>query len=255
MSRVAHEVSRRLTPEYAKERARDMARRKAMRMRESAVESSWLGPLLGAGVGALVARAIQSRAQERRDEGYLRWEAEAYEHQLAGYPHEDIVGYGRYPYPRARYAEEGEPSGGGVAGKAAEMKERASEVTGEVKERVGAGVEEAKGRIQGGMSALRERIPGRETVRASAREDTAAWALGAMALGALFGFALPVSRREQEMLEPARRKARELAGQAKELAAEKGAAVMEQATARVEGRPGQQPNVDAPSSDSAPPLH
>jgi hypothetical protein len=86
------------------------------------------------------------------------------------------------------------------------------------------------------------------------------WALGALALGALFGFALPVSRREREALEPARRKARELGHDLEERILAKGGEALDQAKARVEGnRPSGDEEISSPSGlahdDASPPLH
>jgi hypothetical protein len=235
------------------------------RARDRAVESSWLAPLLGAGVGALVARAVQSRA---RDRGFDR-------HR------EDWRGDG-YGYPRGRYAElaaeqeeydvygvaveaEGDDAGGDTAGsklaeKGAQAKERARATAEQVKDRARTAAEQVKGRLHEATSSARERLPDRERLRASAREDTGLWALGALALGALFGFALPESEREREMLEPARRKARELGAQAREKALEKGSEAMEKATEKVastgEQRPaGPQGAAGTPPAGSPTPLH
>src|SRR5215212_1337795 len=67
---LAHEVSRRITPDYAKERAREMARDKAYEVRERAVDSGWLIPLIGAGVGAVIGKALQSRARDREERAW-----------------------------------------------------------------------------------------------------------------------------------------------------------------------------------------
>jgi hypothetical protein len=254
-----------MTPAYAKERAREMARDRMWRARDRAVESSWLAPLLGAGVGALVAKAVQSRT---RDRGFDR-------HR------EDWRGDG-YGYPRGRYAElaaeqeeydvyggaveaEGDDGGGEAVGsklgeKGSQAKERARETAEHVKERARATAEQMKGRLHAATSSARERLPDRERLRASAREDTGLWALGALALGALFGFALPESEREREMLEPARRKARELGAQAREKALEKGSEAMGKATEKVastgEQRPGgPQGAAGTPPAGSPTPLH
>lgn len=80
---------------------------------------------------------------------------------------------------------------------------------------------------------MRERLPDRERLRASTREDTGLWALGAVALGALFGFALPETDKERELLEPARRKARELGHEAADRVLEKGSEAMDQAAEKV----------------------
>jgi hypothetical protein len=245
MSRIAHEVSRRITPEYAKERARDMARERAYRMRDSAVESSWLGPLIGAGIGAIVTRSIRSRAHDRYGYGYDRGERDWYGGRYYGGRHEEddrryVSTYG-YPYP-APYDPAPEERGG-LSEKTSELKDRASDMTSEakdraheMKDRMSAKADEMKDRLQDRANQLRERMPDRHALRSSAQEDTALWALGAMALGAIMGAALPVTRRERELLQPAREKVRELGQQAKDMAVEKGTAKMDEVTARVQGR-------------------
>jgi hypothetical protein len=117
-----------------------------------------------------------------------------------------------------------------------------------------------KERVHERTSRVRERIPDREAIRASTHEDTGMWALGALALGALFGFALPVSRREREALEPARRKARELGHDLEERILAKGGEALDEAKARVEGsRPSGDEEISSPSGladdNASPPLH
>jgi hypothetical protein len=274
MSRIAHEVSRRMTPEYAKERAREMARDRMHRAKDRAVESSWLAPLVGAGIGALAAKAVQSRAQ-----GGRRFEQEGASYgqrrELYGYPR------GEYGYPGGEYPEyastgeydlygaeagEGGDGGSGLGERAAEARDRARAKAEEVKdlargkaEQAKGRIEEARGRVQGATASLRERIPDRERIRESAHEDMGFWALGALALGALFGMALPETQGERRMLEPARRKARELGEQAKDKAFEKSTEAMEKATQKIGSaggeqreHPEQQPQAQQPQAGASP---
>jgi hypothetical protein len=246
IGRIAHEVSRRMTPGYAKERAREMARDRMYRARDRAVESSWLAPLLGAGVGVLVAKALQSRAQERGWGERDRFGSSGYEPYRGNGRYgvgEEYDAYGsETALPDAEYAG-GEERGSGLGEKASEMKDRAR-----------ATAEQVKGRFQEATSSMRERLPDRERIRESAHEDTGLWAFGALALGALFGFAIPESRRERELLEPARRKARELSAQAKDKALEKGTEAMEKATERVGAMGTEQQRGGQSTSSSEPPT-
>jgi hypothetical protein len=131
-----------------------------------------------------------------------------------------------------------------------------------MKDRARDAAEQVKGRVQEATSSIRERLPDRERLRESARADTGMWALGALALGALFGFALPETEREREMLEPARRKARELGAQARDVALEKGSEAMEKATEKVgslgteqrSAQPGSSAS-GAPGSQPPTPIH
>jgi hypothetical protein len=248
IDRLAHEVSRRMTPGYAKERAREMARDRMYRARDRAVESSWLAPLLGAGVGALVAKALQSRAQERGwdrgrsgHSGYDPYRGNGRYGREADY---DAYGSETALRPQAELGEEASGDGAGS---------RLSEKASEVKDRARSTAEQVKGRVQEATASVRERLPDRERIRESAREDTGLWAVGALALGALFGFALPETRRERELLEPARRRARELGSQAKDMALEKGTEAMEKATEKVGGM-GAEQRSSQPSTSSEPPT-
>lgn len=264
MSEIAHEVSRRMTPQYAKERAREMARDRMMRVKDSATESSWFAPLLGAGIGALVAKAVQSRAQDRYGYGERAWERDTtFRGDDAGYP------YARDPYwtEPAGAPHGGEPfearGAGSEGGRLSETGAKLSEKASEMKDRAQAATHEVRERLQGATSAVRERLPDREAIRKSTHEDLGIWAFGALALGALFGLALPISRREREVLEPARRKAMELGEQVKEKALEKGSSAMDQASARLEqvgGSQEAQPRTGAGAGETFPgspttPIH
>jgi ElaB/YqjD/DUF883 family membrane-anchored ribosome-binding protein len=265
MSQLAHEVSRRMTPEYAKERAREMARDRMYRARDRAVESSWFGPLLGAGIGALVAKSLQSRAQDRRDRerygsGYPYRDVHAYPREWSGYAveREEYDLYGADVGLQGEASEGAGETGSSLGEKASETKERARAKAEELKDRARAKSEEVKGRFQEATSSLRERLPDRERARQSAYEDTGLWAFGALALGALFGLALPETQRERELLEPARRKARELGEEAKEKVLAKGSEVMEKATEKVASageQRQQQPPPMTGGSPGVPPLH
>jgi hypothetical protein len=101
------------------------------------------------------------------------------------------------------------------------MKDRVSGKAGEVKERLAGKAGEMRERMREGAGSLRSRIPDRESMRSSAQEQPAFWALGAAAIGALFGFALPLSDKERQVLEPAREKMREATHQAMDKAVEK----------------------------------
>jgi ElaB/YqjD/DUF883 family membrane-anchored ribosome-binding protein len=255
MSQIAHEVSRRMTPRYAKERAREMARERMGRARDRAVESSWFSPVLGAGVGALLAKALQSRAQERRweagddrwDGRRARWEVEETRY---GYGYGRDAGYAPYDVEYrgdVRARDEAMHAGMGADGEAEGLRAKASQATSQVGEKLSGMAEsarhradEVKDRLHDATSTMRERLPDRERIRTSTREDTGFWALGALALGALFGFALPETRRERELLEPARRKARELGQEARDMALEKGSEMMDKATEKVRSADGEQ---------------
>jgi hypothetical protein len=284
MSAIAHEMSRRMTPEYAKERASEMAREKAYEVRERATDSSWFLPLIGAGIGALLGKTLASRAQGHRDDDWRRYE---YRHLGAGYRGRYDHGYEGYGSEGQRYDERyayvggegiegsstgGESTTGRMGERASEMKDRMSEGASHVKERMADGASQVRERVAGmageyrdRASSLRERLPDREELRSRASEDEGLWALGAMALGAAFGLAIPMSSRERELLEPARRKVREAGQQAKDAALEKGTEAMDTASSRLDQERGgeeERSRTGASSSgviitppSQSPPLH
>jgi hypothetical protein len=265
------------------------------KVRDSAVHSSWLAPALGAGVGALVAKALQARASSRDDERhdrYERWYGRGdrdLEYRGPGYRGEDPY-YGRsgfrsedWPYqtyqevtPPAQvgevpaterraegFREEPGSRGQGLKDRAGSKLEELEGRAGEVKDRMAAKAGELEDRMSERIQSFRERLPDRARIRASTHEDTGLWALGAVALGFLFGFALPVTQRERQLLEPAKRKARELGAQAKELAVQKGSEALDQASEKLQsqqgnggGQPEPQPSAPQGGSQESPPaLH
>lgn len=238
---LAHEVSRRMTPAYAKERAKEMARYKASEVRDRATESPWVLPLVGAGIGALVGRAFVGRIQERRarawdergalasrrdgwgrGETYEVWSGEdpgvAPIDELEGDTGLEIEDEERRGL-RARAEDAGEglrDRAADLKDRAADLKDRAADKASEVRDRLGAKAGEVRERVRHRAGALRERIPAADDVRASAEQNPAVWALGAMALGALFGMLVPVGERERRALAPAKEKVRQVSQQAAE---------------------------------------
>lgn len=266
-----------------------MARDKMSKAKDRAVHNSWLAPAIGAGVGALVAKALQSRAQSREDHGHEEYYGPRY--GSSGYRGESREYYGRTgsriegsPYQTYEEgtlpSEVGEVRGQGefqeqsgsrvqemkeqAGSRMQDMKERAGSKVdelkgraGEMRERVGAKTDELKGRMTDQMHSFRERLPDRGQIRASTHEDTGFWALGAAALGVLFGFALPVSEKERQVLEPAKRKARELGAQAKDMAVQKGSEALDQASERLNAPQGEHggPQAQQGEAESPPALH
>lgn len=177
---LAHEVSRRMTPGYAKERAREMARDKAYEMRDRAAERPWMLPLLGAGIGALLGKALTSRAQERRDrygwdDRYDRYgrgdrlygRGDRYSGRGDGYGLRDVERYevwsgedsgviGRDD-DSAFDVEASSGSSSGLRDRAEDVKERASEM----KDRASDKVSEVKDRIVGRASDVSDRVRSR----------------------------------------------------------------------------------------------
>lgn len=261
MTAVAHEVSRRMTPRYAKERATEMARYRAMQARNRAMDNPWLVPLLGAGIGALVGRALVSRAQDAREREWelrdpgRRWysrEPRGFAYGGEDYGYETYGEAWRDEPPVTRYTEsndlesgpgEGRGMGDRASEAASDVKERVAGTAAEVKERVSEKAGEYGHRMREGAQHLRERIPDAERLRERAREQPGLWALGAMALGALFGFAVPISEQERRALEPAREKAREAGQQA-----------LDKAISRAESAVGERRTGDEPRPETGAPA-
>lgn len=247
---LANEVSRRMTPGYAKERAKEMARYKAYEMRDRAAERPWMLPLLGAGIGALLGKALTSRAQERRDrysfdDRYQRYDRPVpYERSVRGdgyglreseryevWSGEDSGVIGREDDAAFEVAGS-DPSGSSVKDRAAEMKDRASEKVSDVKERIVGRASDVSDRVRSRASdmsdrmrsrayELRDRMPATEDLRANAQENPAYWAFGAMAVGAVLGLLLPVTDSERRALAPAKEKLREAGQQAAQTVSER----------------------------------
>ncbi len=263
MSAVAHEVSRRLTPEYAKERATEMARYRAMQARDRAVDNPWLVPLLGAGIGALVGRALVSRAQDSREREWEYRRVPRYGEARGFASRGDDYGYEAYgeawrdevPASSGELgASEERGLGERASAAASDVKERVADTASEVKDRVTEKAGEYRERMREGAQHLRERIPDAGTLRDRAQEQPGLWVVGAMALGALFGFAVPMSDRERRALEPAREKAREAGQQALDKAMSRAETAVGEGERRMEQEPLPTPAAASPTGVSSPSL-
>jgi vacuolar-type H+-ATPase subunit H len=111
-----------------------------------------------------------------------------------------------------------------VSGAAESVKERVHGATDTVRERVHGATDTVRERLHGATdtvreraSHLRERVPSRDELRnrtsdlysRALNEQPLALALGAMALGMLAASLLPVTDKERQLIEPAKRKAQE----------------------------------------------
>lgn len=203
-----------------------------------------LGALLGAGVGSmLMKRAFRSRIEERD------YRVREYERIPVGLGRERIPLYeaereyygaydsGRVVIPSPGYHTRAEYSGD-VDARGSEgmhLKERASEAlhmaketvgntTDNVKDRVSSAADSVRGHVHDAADAvrsqashLRERVPSPQAIRGrtsqwydrALEEQPLALALGAVALGMLAASLLPVSDKERQLLEPAKRRAQE----------------------------------------------
>ena len=233
------------------------------------MDNPWLMPLIGAGIGALVGRALAARAQDAREReweyrGGRRW---SYGEPRSFVSRGDEFGYEAYgeawreevPPATGEYGSTGgqEPgigeraSADGVGGEGARRGYRIRR-EGAVVERAG----EYRDRMREGAQRLRERIPDAGTIRERAQEQPGMWVVGAMALGALFGFAVPMSDRERRVLEPAREKARETGQQALDKAMSRAEAAVGEGERRTGEEPRQTTSAPSPSIGANPdPFH
>jgi hypothetical protein len=133
------------------------------------------------------------------------------------------------------FGAEGGDRAAGVGARAAEAKDRVASRAAEVRDRLSSRAGEVSGRVRERVSNVRERLPDRERIRASAHDDLGLWVVGAVAAGAVLGLLVPVTGKEREVLEPARRKLRETAEDLKERALEKANQGMDEAEKRLDG--------------------
>ena len=111
-----------------------------------------------------------------------------------------------------------------VSGAAESVKERVHGATDTVRERVHGATDTVRERVHGAAesvreraSHLRERVPSRDVIKGrtsdwygrALNEQPLALALGAVALGMLAASLLPVTDKERQLIEPAKRKAQE----------------------------------------------
>jgi ElaB/YqjD/DUF883 family membrane-anchored ribosome-binding protein len=238
MSELADELARHAKPEHVKEiaaekvsewkeRAKERASEKASEIKTHAKEAvmqrtmevkervdtprgwSLLGAVLGAGVGAILMKKAFTVRQERhigqgRDE--FRYRGERYATGMSG----DIDTMGG-------------PAGLGVGASPSagvDLKERASDVAQTVKDKASELKDRAMGavdQVRDQASHLRERIPsgtelkGRTTswFDRALEDQPVMLALGSIALGVFTSLFIPVTSRERQLIEPAKRKAQE----------------------------------------------
>lgn len=212
-----------------KSQAKETTMRKTYELADEATHTprglGLLGALLGAGVGSMVMkRVFRSRIDERGydERGYrIRGHERAY----AAY------GSGRdVPYPEysGEAGERGQDEGTNLKNRAAgalsSARESVGSTTENVRERVGGATETLRGRVHDTAdvvrtraSHLRERVPSTRELRGRSsdwydkalQEQPLALALGAVALGMLTASLLPVTNKERQLIEPAKRRAQE----------------------------------------------
>jgi ElaB/YqjD/DUF883 family membrane-anchored ribosome-binding protein len=195
MREIAGQLARRADPNYVKQRAKEAAVEKSMELKDRIIGSPIALGIIGGLATAGIAKVMMSQQGRgnygRRPTGYEGGEPryERYE-----------GGEGYYEGDEPRFGE-----------KAQEVRTQVADKVEAVKEQAGHLKDQAMQRVE----HLRERIPSTHDMKEKAQEATARareyaseepliTALGALAIGAAFGFLLPLSEPERRVLSPAR---------------------------------------------------
>jgi hypothetical protein len=202
---LAEELARRASPPYLRERAREKVMMKTSEWKSRAVESPRLYQLLGAAVGWALGRTVFSVRDRRISEGRYTLQDRSFDSGI-GYTDESLVG------------SDVDLSGdSGIRAKAREAKEslsdKAQEMLGSVKERAGSAREKASGLL----SSAREHVPSASEARErmsgmyhhTVDDQPALAVIGALALGTLAAFLIPVTDKERQVLTPAKERVKE----------------------------------------------
>jgi len=182
MKDIAAQLARKADPNYIKQRAKEAAVEKSMELKDRIIGSPFALGIIGGLATATIAKWLLNPPEAR----------------------------GNYYGQRERAFDSNE---GRLADKAQEVKAQVGEKVEAVKEQAGYLKDRAMQRVE----ALRDRVPSADEVKDKAQQLTARardyaseepliTALGALAIGAAFGFLLPLSHPERRLLAPAREK-------------------------------------------------
>jgi ElaB/YqjD/DUF883 family membrane-anchored ribosome-binding protein len=175
---IAAQLASRAKPDYVKQKAREAAVEKTMELRDKVIGSPIALGIIGGVATAAIARMLMGQRERR------------------------------YSAREPLFYEEAEPR---LGEQARDVKSQVGEKVEAVKERAG----ELKDQAMQQVDRLRERIPSTGEVKDRAQyyasrardyavEEPLITALGALAIGAAFGFLLPLSDSERRVLRPAR---------------------------------------------------
>lgn len=180
---------------------------------------SLLGAIFGAGVGAVLMKKAFTVREERHSWRGGSSNREGFRYRGESYP--PIASTGVYGGTAAA-GMSGDLSamGGGVSPTGADLKERASDVAQTVKDKASELKERALDtvdQVRDRTSRLVERIPSGTELKSRTTDwfgrtlenQPLMLAIGSIALGVFASLLLPVSNRERQLIEPARRKAQE----------------------------------------------
>lgn len=225
-------------------RAKVQARERTLEMRDRMLNSPWALGVIGGAVGAIAGKVIGDRAREHvarpeAREGRYGWQ-ERYIAADIERPYDEYTA--THGYDEGRVITEDEMYGldqrlgegrvegdiereGGIKAKASEKASELKERAGEISSRAKHSAEHLRERAKESAGHLRERMPSRESMpsrgefrdraqslASRAEENSGLLAIGAMVAGAIFGSLVPVTRKEHQVLGPAKS---EMKGQVK----------------------------------------
>lgn len=232
---IAEELTRRVSPDHLKRRAKEATVRKTQEWKERVVASptalGLLGGLCGAIAGSLLGKSTRARnldtqwsgdyvaSSELRPTG--RISVERYDVSTPSI-YETSIGAAGDVQTSGAYGQYGQFGDEGHSSKLGAAKEKAADAVEGIKEKVGGAIGDVRSKagdamhgvrdrvsharhgVQDRMSDARERIPSRYTMQHQAsnwaHEQPLVLGIGALALGALVGSLIPVSRAEQKAL-------------------------------------------------------
>jgi hypothetical protein len=207
---LAEELSWRVSPTYVKGRAKEMAMYKTEQWKDQARQSPKTYGAAGAVLGWLLGGAIYKAAQRRKAQRrkYSSSEYSGSEWSSVGIADEGVIGRPGI----------GVTSGVDVSSSSSEtskvdqLKGRASELKARASEKV----EHLKERSHGMFGRAKEKMPSRDQLKSQAsswkyraEEQPVALMIGAIVLGSLCAWLIPVSQRERQALQPAKQKMKE----------------------------------------------
>jgi hypothetical protein len=230
MSELAVELARRASPEHLKAEAKIYAGEKRTELKQLAKEAvmrkttEWrevatsspkgigiLGAIAGGVIGSIIAKRFAASRSGPMLERHELWDGRD---EPSTY-----VASGRYETTGDELPAMGasDSGGGGMGDKLQSAKHAVMDKAGSVMEKAGSAMDS----LRGTASDVRDRIPSPGDVRQRAsrwydqgiNDQPLFFALGALALGMVASAVIPVSARERQMIEPAKRKVRETVSQ------------------------------------------
>jgi len=211
IARIAGELKRRAAPDYVTGQARTAVIKKTTDLKNRAIRSPIVLGITGAALGMAASRIIRAMTAKTKKER-IEWEP------LPDSRPADMA-TGIVDETRGKTAQLGDKAADvkdtavdkvtelkdKAVSKAAELKDKAVDVTHQVKDKAAAFVDEARTKIP--VVADDVKHAGERAYHYATDEQPALGGLLALGVGALLGFLLPVSDKEEELLAPLKEKA------------------------------------------------